>query len=149
MRRVILSQEEILARVIPEPNSGCWLWTGYVDGRGYGAIGTERKLVRAHRASYEVFVGPIPSGLTIDHLCRVRCCVNPAHLEPVPFKTNVLRGESFAAVYARSDLCKNGHPFSGDNLRETAGRRFCRACWRMRSAAYKAKGQPLLAEVFQ
>ena len=73
--------------VSPEPNSGCWLWTG-ADTRGYGALG---KNGLAHRVSFEMHVGPILPGLTLDHLCRTPACVNPAHLEPVTLAENVRR----------------------------------------------------------
>lgn len=62
---------------------GCWLWTGAVDGNGYGTVTIERVQLSTHRVAYELLVGPIPAGLTIDHLCRVLACCNPAHLEPV------------------------------------------------------------------
>ena len=82
---------------IPEPNSGCLIWLGAVNNGGYGKIrigfrgeGTYR-IAYAHRVFYEYFVGPIPEGLDLDHKCRVRCCVNPAHLEPVTKKENVHR----------------------------------------------------------
>jgi hypothetical protein len=71
----------------------CWLWTGTIANNGYGHIYREGgPLMTAHRLSYEVHVGPIPDGLTIDHLCRVRHCVNPDHLEPVTVAENNRRG---------------------------------------------------------
>src|ERR1700721_2858484 len=83
---------------IPEPNSGCYIWLGYMEPNGYGKIkvgykseGT-RRTTWAHLASYEHFIGPIPDGMDLDHKCRVRCCVNPNHLEPVTRKENVARG---------------------------------------------------------
>ncbi len=80
----------------PEPNSGCWLWIASLDGKGYGQFpkGKEfgRGNVRAHRAAYEIYRGPIPKGMELDHLCRVKTCVNPAHLEPVPHQVNMVRG---------------------------------------------------------
>ena len=129
-------QDEFSARFIPEPNSGCWLWMGSTDRHGYGRLNH----VRAHRISYRAFKGKIPAGMVLDHLCRVKCCVNPDHLEPVPNKTKILRGVSFSAVNAARTAFKNGHPFSGENLHiGPTGRRFCRACWRTRSMAYKAR----------
>ena len=71
----------------------CWLWTGALGTGGYATIRLpgSRQQLRAHRWAYEYFVGPIPEGLTLDHLCRVRHCVNPAHLEPVTMRENLLR----------------------------------------------------------
>lgn len=79
-----------LSKVSPEPNSGCWLWTGCTEEKGYAVLYKDNwKGHRpAHRFSYETFVGPIPKGLHIDHLCNIKCCVNPAHLEPVTAQEN-------------------------------------------------------------
>ena len=88
----------------------------------------------AHRVSYEALVGPIPKDLCIDHLCRVRNCVNPAHLEPVTVRENILRGNGPTAVNARKAFCKRGHPLFGENLyrkvRNGWPARECRACKR-------------------
>jgi hypothetical protein len=103
----------------------CWVWQLRVDRDGYGR--TDGRL--AHRVSYETHRGPIPEGLTIDHLCRIRACVNPGHLEAVTMAENVRRGESFAALNARKTHCPQGHPLSGPNLMvERNGARRCRAC---------------------
>jgi hypothetical protein len=71
--------------------TGCWLWTPQPDANGYGRISINDRVQYAHRVSWETFIGPIPEGLTIDHLCRVRRCINPAHLEPVTLAENVRR----------------------------------------------------------
>lgn len=116
--------------VVPEPNTGCWLWSGCLDDSGYGrwSQGGETNTV-VHRWSYEHHVGPIPDGLEADHLCRVRSCVNPSHLEPVTKYENMVRGESFAARHARKTHCPKGHPYSGENLKvNAAGSRVCREC---------------------
>src|ERR1019366_4519713 len=83
--------ERFLKFVLPEPNTGCWLWTGGLNRGGYGQFMTPPCTV-AHRVAYELFVGPIPEGLQLDHLCRVRSCVNPQHLEPVSQQENIRRG---------------------------------------------------------
>jgi len=95
----------------PEPNSGCFLWTGNLNRNGYGRyyLGG-KKYIMAHRFAYERQRGAIPVGLTIDHLCRVRCCVNPIHMEAVTNKVNVLRGVGRIARQARQTLCHRGHP---------------------------------------
>ena len=115
-----------MAKVSPEPNSGCWLWTGAAHPNGYGSFNLASRLTdKAHRISYEHFVGDIPDGLEIDHKCRVRCCVNPAHLEPVTHLVNMKRG-----VLGRRTHCPSGHPLEGDNLiiRENGTSRRCRKC---------------------
>ena len=79
--------------VEPDPITGCWLWTGAMfQSTGYGALRVNGRTTVAHRIGYECFNGPIPAGLVLDHLCRVRSCVNPAHLEAVTGQVNVLRG---------------------------------------------------------
>lgn len=79
------------ARISPEPNTGCWLWSGAILRSGYGSITIDNRTRMAHRHVYEMVVGKIPSGLCIDHLCRVRSCVNPDHLEPVTTAENLRR----------------------------------------------------------
>lgn len=127
---------------VEKTTDGCWLWTASGVKGGYGryTVGGERVL--AHRFAYELLVGPIPKGLTLDHLCRNRACVNPRHLEPVTHAENVKRGESGAWLRAKTH-CPKGHPYSGDNLAICKGGRVCRACSRERSLAhyYKKKAQ--------
>ena len=121
----------------PEPNSGCWLWTGCVRKDGYAIIHNKTDQY-AHRVSYKLYKGEIPIDLELDHLCRVRCCVNPNHLEAVTAKENVLRGNGPKSLGIRSKEkqlskthCPQGHPYSGDNLYKTPdGRRDCRICRR-------------------
>lgn len=110
----------------------CWLWTGCVDRTvGYGEFGravTGRK-IRVHRYVYELIKGPIPSGLQIDHLCRVRICVNPDHLEAVTQQENIRRGQSPPANNARKTHCVRGHELNGSNLIPMQhGHRRCRIC---------------------
>ena len=93
----------------------------HARGGGYARWGN----VYAHRAAYELFVGPIPSGYEIDHLCRVRDCVNPDHLEAVTRRENLLRGDTFAATHAAKTECPRGHPY--DTITAQGARR-CSIC---------------------
>lgn len=85
-------------------DNGCWEWTGSRHPRGYGEFFDGSTVVRAHRWAYEQFVGPIPEGLVIDHLCRNTGCVNPLHLEAVTQTENIRRGESPSARYIKKEL---------------------------------------------
>lgn len=110
---------------------GCWLWQGGLKENGYGAFGVEGKKVHVHRWSYAQFVGPIPEGYEVDHLCRVRNCINPAHLEAVTL------AENRARRVAAHTHCPRGHSLSGDNVRPQRDRqgyvtRVCRICERSR-----------------
>ena len=116
--------------VSPEPNSGCWLWTGATNDKGYG----RHRSTLAHRASLSLSGISIPAGKEVDHLCRVRCCVNPAHLEVVTHRENLLRGETLTAAAAAKRACPKGHPYVGDNVALVNGKRKCRECDRQRKA---------------
>ena len=87
----------------------------------------------AHRVAYELLIGPIPAGLELDHLCRNRLCVNPAHLEPVTRQTNQHRGASVSGISVRATHCPEGHPYDADNTYvRPNGHRVCRECARRR-----------------
>lgn len=120
----------------------CWLWTGAVSSNGYGAFSTgsttddSLKQVSAHRYVYELLKGAISDGLTIDHLCRVRNCVNPDHLEMVTQRENTRRGTSPVAHNAKKTHCTRGHLFSANNTWTAKnGARHCRTCQRNRQKA--------------
>lgn len=117
--------------------SGCWEWTGPVNRGGYGKWSQRGQYFAAHRFSFEVHVGPIPKGLTLDHLCRNTRCVNPEHLEPVSGRENTLRGANPPARNFRKTACKRGHPFTPENT-YTFGRNFrqCILCRRWHSKEY-------------
>lgn len=112
-----------------ELEGDCWIWQGVVGRHGYGRHGRNDL---AHRAVYAELVGPPPSEL--DHLCRVRRCVNPDHLEPVTHRANVLRGGSPAARKARQMTCIRGHA-----LKRTKRQRVCLTCNAADARAYRAR----------
>lgn len=125
------------ARVDKNGPNGCWLWTGTIEVQGYGVVTVSGKMYKAHVVAFESLVRPKVPGEQLDHLCRVRPCVNPAHLEPVDLRTNVLRGFGPTAINAAKDECDNGHPFDGENTYwRKNGNRDCRACRRARSNSY-------------
>jgi hypothetical protein len=113
-------RERFMLKVV-KADSGCWEWTG-ADRGGYGRFHLRPgRVVAAHRFAYETFVGQIPVGLEIDHLCRNRGCVNPIHLEPVDHAENRRR--------ARLTHCRRGHLFDNANTyTHASGKRYCRAC---------------------
>lgn len=127
------------ACVFPEALSGCWLWAGAWDNKGYGIFSSQGKSLRAHRVSYEQHKGPIPEGLQIDHLCRVHCCVNPDHLEAVTPKENTLRGFGHTAVNAKKTHCPKGHPYAGENLALYGHARCCKICLHAREKRFRQK----------
>lgn len=106
----------------------CWLWTAAIDLYGYGRF-TSPNSASAYCFAYELCVGPVPVGLELDHLCGVRRCVNPNHLEPVTHEENCRRGSSPCAINARKTHCIRGHEFTEENtwLRSEGGRK-CRQC---------------------
>lgn len=114
----------------------CWLWTGSLDTAKYGQIMVGGRMRKAHTAFYERYVGPVPEGLELDHLCRVRLCVNPEHLEAVTHAENVRR-----AALART-TCPNGHQY--DSMRD--GHRSCSTCRRAQireaGARFRAAHRP-------
>ncbi len=127
---------------IPDSLDGCWLWTAYIYDFGYGLFhATERKTV-AHKWSYELMKGPVPDRLELDHLCRVRHCVNPDHLEAVTHLENVRRGDAGKNMSIKTH-CPQGHPYSGDNLRisirQHGKSRICRTCQRDSTARFKER----------
>ena len=125
--------EKIFKNWEPLTESGCWVWLGACTAGGYGTISINKKTFYAHRLFYEFYRAPIPFGLQIDHLCRVRCCVNPDHLEIVTNRENTLRGKAVSALHARKTHCKRGHPFTPENTRSypsVIGRR-CKVCQKL------------------
>lgn len=120
----------------------CWLWTGSKNKAGYGQFQlASRQRVAAHRYAYELLVGTIPAGLTLDHVKERGCvgysCVNPAHLEPVTLAVNVMRGDGMGARNARKERCLRGHDF--DAMKR--GYRWCTTCEKIRDQR-RRKGHP-------
>lgn len=127
----------VAAKVVPDLKTGCWPWTGRRSKGGYGRCRYRRKMWSVHRLVYTLLVGPIPEGLTIDHVrargCASTACCNPAHLEPVTLRENLLRGDTFQARNAAQTHCPHGHAYSGENLYvNPSGWRLCRTCARER-----------------
>lgn len=120
--------------------TGCWLWQRCRTSSGYGLINIRGRNRRAHRVAYEIVKGPIPAGLTIDHRCRGRACINPDHLEAVTNRENVMRGDTIPARNAAKTHCLNGHPFDEENTQvSAAGHRRCRTCRRLIKARHAAR----------
>ena len=148
--------DRFFSKYRPGSAAECWGWEGSMYPNGYGMFALARngspkvKFALAHRYSYELHVGDIPEGLVLDHLCRNRSCVNPAHLDPVTTRENLVRGEGFVGKQSRRTHCvRGGHPLSGDNLYVApSGGRSCGTCraeqvkaCRARKAARRAQAR--------
>lgn len=140
-KRTMPTEERFWSHV--EKSDGCWLWIGTVLSGGYGQFTDGRgRRTSAHRFAYELTNGPVSDGLHLDHLCRVRNCVNPDHLEPVTCRENVLRGIGPSAINAHRTECVNGHEFTPENTYVTPdGRRMCRICTAERKRRHKERRQ--------
>lgn len=130
--------ERLLAHSVD--HGDCRVWNAARNDSGYGVISVNDRIQRAHRMSYETFVGPIPDGLQLDHLCRNRACIRPAHLEAVSAAENTRRGASATKTH-----CKSGHEYTPENTylrprRASGGRRDCRVCRRDRYARLASAG---------
>jgi hypothetical protein len=134
-----MTEDRFWSRILLVEN--CWEWLGYRMRLGYGQLHHGGRTAYAHVVAYELFKGPVPDGLEIDHLCRNPGCVNPNHLEAVTHRENMLRGRTPSAAHAAKTHCHRGHPLSGENLQGLSGRRerICKECRRLRRLKYRAK----------
>jgi hypothetical protein len=130
-------EQRLRMRMREDARTGCWIWHGASNQTGYGQLNIKHKRYLAHRLSYETFIGPIGAGLSIDHLCRNRRCINPSHLEAVTLRENILRGTSPSACQARQTHCKHGHEYTTENTYWNRGHRDCRICMHYRTLAKK------------
>ena len=146
-------EERFWAKV--DKSGECWLWTAGGDADGYGSFWIKGfSPVKPHRYAYEVFIGPIPPGLTVDHTCHnndpeceggITCthrrCVNPDHLEAVPNLTNIMRSRfTPAAMNAAKTHCPKNHPYDEENtLHKPDGARGCAECGRVACRKYRAR----------
>ena len=141
---------KIEKKIMPVPESGCHLWIGAITDSGYGVITRKGKRFRVHRLVYERERGAVLNGLQLDHLCRVRCCVNPEHLEVVTSRENTYRGMSPLAQHANKTNCPKGHPYSEGNLvfmlNERKPCRRCRICRLEAQKRYNSAHKDILRE---
>ena len=122
--------EKFHQRLLPVTESGCWLWTGGWTSGGDGACDLHDGMQSlAHRFAYRLAKGNLRTGFTLDHLCRVRCCANPEHVEEGTLRENLLHGIGWTARTAANTACPHGHPFdSVHTLRRSDGARSCKTC---------------------
>lgn len=131
----------LMEKVDKQPD-GCWRWTGAKVASGYGSIRIDGRSLGAHRVAYMLFVGDIADGLQVDHLCRNRECVNPAHLEGVTQSENNRRSLSVSGTNRRKKRCKRGHSFDDENTYWWRGERSCRTCLRAHRREYEKRRPP-------
>lgn len=148
MRSIQPLADRFIDKVSPEPNTGCWLWTASTRN-GYGQINDGNgSMVYAHRLSFEMENGPIPSGLHLDHICRVPSCVNPRHLRVVTIQQNLMAPGSLSSAKLNKEKthCKRGHELTADNTYvdrarpdKPNGSRQCRQCHADNERRYRAE----------
>lgn len=126
-------KERFLAKT--NKTDGCWLWVGATGSNGYGQMQFGPRKQQAHRISYQLFVGPIPENLTLDHICRIRNCVNPYHVRPMTMIENSRIGNRFTA----RPKCHKGHAYTPENTKLYRGYRVCRRCKREKDARLRIK----------
>ena len=125
---VMLADKRLIAAINFDGPKGCWLWQLKLDDDGYGRVKRKGRGSRAHRYVFKLCGGVIPEGLHLDHLCKVRNCVNPAHLEPVTPRENVFRSTAPPVLNAAATECVNGHPFTEENIYRWPKKPHVRSC---------------------
>jgi hypothetical protein len=131
--------DRLFDRIAFEPNSGCWLWEGCLSAGTYGSMLFDGRMQKTHRVAYQLFVGPVPEGMDLDHLCRTRICCNPDHLEPVTRAENLRRSPLMDRNSMRTH-CIRGHEFTPENtMTRPNGWRTCRECMRNHIRAWRAR----------
>lgn len=138
-------RERVLSRVTTEDRgwiTPCWVSNRSAsDAYGHTGMRVDRRLRPTHCWAYEAWVGPIPDGTELDHLCRVPACCRPSHLDPVTHRENLLRGVGASAQNARKTHCPRSHPLDGDNLYVSNGKRRCRICTLEQNARSAARSR--------
>ncbi len=138
-----MTSRDVVVRILEKcqvDDRGCLIFGGYLMNAGYGQISNYpvSKHAYTHRVMYARFIGPIPEGYDIDHLCRNRACCNPAHLEAVTRRENAMRGAHWVAEVVRTNRCPRGHEMNDAYVRP-GGKRMCRTCKRVRDREYYAR----------
>ena len=131
--------DRLMSKVEMLTECGCWIWMAALDPRGYAKFGFDRPgrgygMEFAHRIAYELLKGPIPDGLELDHLCRVRCCVNPDHMDPVTHRENIRRGKCWQREKTH---CPKGHPY--DYVYPGGNHRTCLTCVNLHNKTYRLR----------
>lgn len=135
-KRALSLKERIENKILKTDK--CWLWQGEIRKNGYGSIRINKKNYTIHRVYYELNKGQIPTGLTIDHLCRIKNCINPDHLEPVTLIENLKRGYGIGVQNSNKTYCPKGHEYNGVDKN---GHRLCLTCRNVRNKIYQERNR--------